>query len=248
MASSALRLFLISVAVIMLAFFSLLGARWMGYQQSFQPPSHPWFERDFWAVYSPTAEEVCNKLDLSPGPNWIVEIPLKPTKEDWQIPCAKPLALTDFLKRTKVADILLNIQAHDTWGLDRLVEITAPYDATKRFAVTTEAQKVAIFLRKKAPQWLFAAEASSLVRLRAFESFYIESAMDFWPDFVISEFNPAKNPLLQIDERMATELARRKKRILWNWNENASQDPPVAIQGIMTNRPSAAQQKWHGRL
>ncbi|MGZ3722520.1 MAG: hypothetical protein ACXVA9_06300 [Bdellovibrionales bacterium] len=220
----------------------------MGLHQTFQAPTHPWFERDFWGVYTPTADELCKNpdLDLVPGKNWIVEVPVKRHEEDWQIPCTPALPLGEFLKRTSHRDFLLNVLAHDTWSLDKLVDIAAPFDETKRFAVRTEAQKVAMFLRKKAPQWLFAADSSSMVRLRTFESFWIESAIDFWPDFVISNFAAADS--LQIDARMAAELERRKKRILWNWNENASQDPLVSIQGIMTNRPSAAQQKWHGRL
>jgi len=177
-----------------------------------------------------------------------VAIPVKRLgqEDDWVIPCAEPLRLAEFLEKTTHPDFLLIVQAHDTWSLDKLVEIASHFDETKHFAVSAEAQKVSLYLRKKAPQWLFAADPASLLRLRTFASMYMESTMDFWPDFVISNFSP--QDALQIDPRMAAEIQRRKKRLLWNWNENASEDPRVPIQGIMTNRPSAAQQKWRSRL
>ena len=93
---------------------------------------------------------------------------------------------------------------------------------------------------------LFAADSASLVRLRTFESLWVESAMDFWPDFVISSFTAKDAP--QVDTRMAAELERRKKPVVWKWSETATEDPPVSIQGVMTNRPSAARQKWGSRL
>jgi hypothetical protein len=198
-------------------------------------------------VYEAPVEEICeNKPDLQPGPGWIVEVPIKLGEDDWFIPCKSGLPFKDFLANTKVTDILLNVEAKGTWRLDDIVAAASKYDSSKRFAVTTRAQKVAVYLRKKAPAWLFAADPSVMTRLRAYESFFIESVMDFWPDFAIVDFSPHED--LRVDARMAAELARRKKRILWKWDGNASETPPIAIQGVLTNRPSAARQKWPGRL
>jgi hypothetical protein len=242
------RLFVITVVLLILAVFAVVGVRWTGNQQNFQAPTHPWFQREFWAIYSPTAEELCTNpdLDQSPGKIWIVEVPVKRHEDEWLIPCAKPVPIGEFLKHSVHKDFLLNVQAHDTWSLDELVTAVSAFDESKHFAVKTDSQKIAMFLRKKAPQWLYAADSASLVRLRTFESMWIETAMDFWPDFVIATFTPKDAP--QIDTRMAAELERRKKRVLWNWPENATEDPPVSIQGVMTNRPSAARQKWNKSL
>ena len=249
MVNAVLRLVLLALGFLILAFFVVIALRYMGLHQSFTAPSHPWFEREFWGIYNSAPNDLCQNpdLDQKPGQNWIVTIPLKRHEEEWLIPCTNPMSLTEFLKRTKHRDFLLNILAHDTWSLDKLVEIIKPYDETKHFAVTTDSQKVAMFLRKKAPQWLFAADSSSLLRLRTFESFYIESVIDFWPDFVIS--NLSLKDKLQIDERTAAELLRRKKRLIWNWtDENLKNEAPFPIQGVMTNRPTDAQEKWSGRL
>lgn len=248
MAYAFLRLFLISAFIVILGVLAVVGARWTGLQQSFLPPTHTWFQHEFWGVYQPAVEDLCGGIDLdqSPGKSWIVQVTVKRHENEWLIPCAKPIPISEFLKSTAHRDFLLNVQAHDTWSLDELVAAVAPFDETKRFAVRTDSQKVSIFLRKKAPQWLFAADSASLLRLRTFESLWIETTMDFWPDFVIANFTPKDAP--QIDARMAAELERRKKRVLWNWTENAPEDPPVSIQGIMTNRPSALPQKWSSRL
>jgi hypothetical protein len=247
MAQAILRLVVISIGCLMVAIFAVIGIRWMGLQQSFQAPSHPWFQRPFWAIFTPNGEDLCGKADWQaqiPDKNWIVEIPVKRLgqEDDWILSCQKNVRLADFLKSTKQSDFLLAVQAHDTWSLDKLVEIVDNAGADKHFAVISDAQKVLIYLRKKAPQWLFAADSASLLRLRTYESFYIESAMDFWPDFVITGSDTPES--VHLDAPMVQELERRKKRVIWN----ASEDPRIPVQGIMTNRPSAAQQKWHDRL
>lgn len=249
MVKAVLRLILITVGFLILAVFAVLSIRWVGLQQGFQPPSHPWFQKPFWWVYTPAPEGLCQDVNLAttlPNPDWIVTIPVRRHEQDWQIPCAKPILLSDFLNRTDHKDFMLKVLTHDTWALDKLVEIVSAHDGKMRFAVVTDSQKASMFLRKRAPQWLFAADQASILRLRMFESLWIETAMDFWPDFVISSFAPQDD--FHIDARMAAEVDRRKKRILLNWNENTSQEPPVPIDGVMTNRPSAAQQKFSPRL
>lgn len=243
-----LRLAVMTIIIIILAVFAVVAIRWMGYQQTFQPASHPWFQRSFWAVYTPTADELCAHpdLDKSPGERWIVEIPVKRKDDQWVIPCATPEALGAYLKSTTHRDFLLNVEAHDTWALDELVDVTKPFGESKAFGARTEAQKVAAYLRKKAPEWLFAADSASLLRMATYESMYIESAMDFWPDFVIDD--PEAKDLAKVDARMAAEFERRKKPLLWKWNGNSADTPPFSIQGILTNRFGAAQQKWGDRL
>ena len=87
------------------------------------------------------------------------------------------------------------------------------------------------FLRKKGPQWLFAADPASLVRMQLFTSLWIETAVDFWPDFVIAA-NDASLPT-RLTERLARELERRHKRIVWEGNEN----PLIPVQGRVTENP-----------
>ncbi len=235
------KLIALTALTSILAVLAAVFVRWMGFQQDFKAPPHPWFDQASWKIYSPEAEDLCagGNLDLQlPGKNWIVTVPILRKGDDWLIPCATPLTLDKFLSGQAHTDWILNIRAHDTWSLDKLVDIVVPFEKDKRFAVITGSQKVAVFLRKKAPQWLFAADRTVLARFRVFESLWIETAMEFWPDFVITSFNE-KADGFRIDERGAAELLRRHKRIIWNKSDGAAPPTNISFQGIMTGRPSA---------
>ncbi|MGE0527460.1 MAG: hypothetical protein AB7P49_10385, partial [Bdellovibrionales bacterium] len=107
------------------------------------------------------------------------------------------------------------------------------FDARKKFAVYTSSQRAARFLRKKAPQWLFAADTASLLRFQIFSNLWIETAMDFWPDFVIVP----QTGFPALTAREVEELKRRHKRIIWNAIEDTSAARPAYIDGVMTSRP-----------
>ena len=241
MLKAFLKLGLLTAAFLSLTVFAVFFVRWLGFQMVFAPPPHPWFAQDFWYVYSAPPEVVCTGKPVAsnvPKNEWLVSIPVKRLDNDWVIPCEKPLPLAEFLKKETHPNLILHVQATDTWDLDKLVATVSPYEKDKKFALYTDSQKVAMFLRKKAPQWLFAADPSSLARMTVFESLWIETAMDFWPDFVISSLAP--DAQLKIDERLAREFERRKKRVVWNMEQNAHTAPRIPYQGIMTNRPSEA--------
>lgn len=238
MLQALLKLIVLTLAFLILSVFAVFFVRWMGFQQSFAPPSHPWFQQTFWSIYAPPTDVVCAGSSLGskvPSKEWIVSLPVKRVDGRWVIPCEKPVPLTDFLKNEPHPNLLLHISATDTWDLEKLVENVSPFERTKNFGVMAESQKVSLFLRKKAPQWLYAADSSNLARMQLFESLWIETAMDFWPDFVISP--PTPQSQLKIDERLAAEFARRQKRIVWN-QEYASEEPRIPYQGIMTPRSS----------
>lgn len=56
---------------------------------------------------------------------------------------------------------------------------------SKAIGISSRAQKVVHYLRKKAPQWVYQADTSTLVRFHLFEAMWIETAVEFWPDFVV---------------------------------------------------------------
>jgi len=253
MFSTILRLIAITIGCLILGVFAVLAVRSMGQAQSYAPPPHVWFQRPFWGIYKVAPEKLCKdtswEADL-PNAQWIVAIPVErlgARDGGWILGCKPTISLGDFLKRTKHTEFLLMVKAHDTWDLDKLVEIGESFKKN-HYAVTADAQKVLIYLRKQAPDWLFAADSASLLRLATYESLYIESAMEFWPDFVISPLDENVPDTVAIDARMAAELERRKKRLIWNMPQSTSADPRIPFQGIMTDRPSAAQQKWSDRL
>lgn len=247
MIKAFLKLAAIGISVILLSFLIVFGVRLLGSQQTFAQPHHAWMARPFWWIYRPSAEALCQTADvdtLIPSPDWIVVLPVVRNDQEWIVPCKNPKTVHDFLQ-TKHVDWLLDVKAHDTWNLDDLITAVNSTLPNKNIGAWADSQKVSLYLRKKSPEWLFAADTAALVRFRMYISLWIESAIDFWPDFVIASFAPS-GPF-RFDIRGSGELARRKKRIVWEWNDE-SQQPEVPIQGIMTNRPSAAQQKFGGRL
>lgn len=230
MIQAVLRLFAITALSLILTFFAVLGVRQVGLLQKFASPPHVWFENPVWRVYAPGSEQLCAP-DLKLDKTWIVALPIHFKESEWRIKCPQDLALKTWLETHAHGEILLQIEATDTTHLDNLVESVGYFDAKKRFGVFSPSQRVARYMRKKAPQWLYAADSASLLRLRVFESLWVETAMDFWPDFV---FASARGDM-RLRPRAAYELARRQKRILWQVDESAD-TPDIPIHGIMTTR------------
>ena len=228
------RLLIISAASISLVFLGLFFARKMGSLQVFAPPPHPWFKLDEWRVFVPAAEALCKAPKES---DWIVELPVKFQNGRWEVPCpGGARAINEVLSDSPHANWMLKVEANDTANLDRLVDNVDAFDRNKRIAIRTESQRVARYLRKKAPQWIFAADSVTLLRFQMFESMWLETAMDFWPDFVITPIDSH-----HLRPRAAEELKRRHKRIIWD-AQNATLQPRFPIHGIMTTRPSEIEQ------
>lgn len=227
------RLGLITAASLLLAILAVVFIRQLGQMQAFADPPHPWFQNPKWSILTPKLEEVCDTAKFKPDPGWLVQIPVKYIEEKWQVPCpVKPLPLNVLFSESQHTNWILRPDAIDTTYLDRLVETVGSFDKNKRFAVASHSQRVSRYLRKKAPQWLFAADDATLVRLQMFESMWLETALDFWPDFVITPQSEA-----ELRPRAARELERRRKRIVWD-ADNSTLQPEYPFHGIMTTRPS----------
>ena len=238
MLRAALKLVAISMGTLMLVGLAVIFVRWMGFQQVFKAPPHPWFARKEWQIWSPQPAAFCGNDSVDkvvPNEDWIVHIVVKRHQEDWFVECpSATLKLDEFLSRQKQTDWLLQVRGHETWGLDQLVDGLKKFERDHHFAIMAEAQKVSIYLRKKAPEMLFAADSAVLLRFQLFANLWIEPAMDFWPDFVVTDFGKG----FRLDARGAAELQRRQKRIIWrkSADENATPPPQVNIQGIMTTQ------------
>ena len=139
--------------------------------------------------------------------------------------------LAQLLNSSALPNWILRVKAVDATNLDNLVETVERFDSKKKFAFVSDSQRASRFLRKKGPQWLFAADPASLVRMQMFASLWIETAMDFWPDFVFASADPHSSSFLP--ERLAEEFTRRHKRIVWDGNEN----PLITVQGRVSGYP-----------
>jgi hypothetical protein len=203
---------LISSGTLFLTFLAVVFVRWVGSQQMFAEPPHPWFASSEWIVKKPDPEQLCSKIKLNGVADTdLIWIPVHFSGEEWRVKCAKDLPLNQVLAAHKHPRWLIFVEANDTTYLDKLVASIQPFDKNKSFGVLAPSQLVARSLRKQAPQWVYAADAATLLRLHIFTSFWIETAFDFWPDFIV-QLPQDKNS--QISERELRELQRRKKRVI----------------------------------
>ena len=216
MYSAVLRIIAITAGCLILGVFAVFFIRTMGLKQNFAPPPHKWFENTEWRIWNPPG------CVPGPAPNgWIRAITVHSKNGEWLDECGQPVA--ESIK--DASDVLLIVKATETELLDKLVENVGAFDRTKRFAVAAEAQRVARSLRHKAPQWIFAADSASLMRLRLFSGLWIETAIDFWPDFVIATSSGSH----AFEPRMRQELTRRGRRIVWQ-----GEAAPYPVQGFMS--------------
>jgi hypothetical protein len=222
MAIAFIRLGIISLVSLIVIIFTVFLVRTLGFQQGFAVPSHPWFALDFWTVYEPA--DICSNFK-QPAPDAMILARVKFVEGDWLLDCKERLTLDQLLKSSAHPHWILNVKTNDSGNLDKLVEIVGSHDRQKKFAFASNSQRASRFLRKKGPQWLFAADHASLLRMQMFTSLWIETAMDFWPDFVIAGSD--------MTERLARELGRRHKRIIWQGDEN----PLIPVQGRVTANP-----------
>lgn len=199
------RLLAISSSVLILFVVAVFLLRWLGFQQTYAVPPHPWFQMEQWNIALPTPPSPCVS-DL-PTADRIVYEHVTWTKDGWQTACHVPLATR--LGESSQRDWLLQVDMAGNADLDQLVRTVSAFDKEKYFAVYAPAQQVARYLRKQAPQWLFAADSGTLLRLHLFASLWLEPVLEFWPDFVLVTGNP--NDGSQLNEREIQELRRRKR-------------------------------------
>lgn len=237
MLSAFARLLTIAAVTIFLTVLAVFAIRYLGLRQTFAAPPHPWFEKPYWNIYAPDA--CSGKLEI-PDPTWIVQISVRGRNGAWVLDCPNvenPPKITEILEKSAHKDWLLKIRAVEVDGLDLFIENVGAHDKTKMFAIYAPSQKAARYIRKKSPQWLYAADSAALLRLQVFGSLWIETAIDFWPDFVIANDDPTYPA--QLSPRLTDEMIRRHKRVIWEERDNSSA-PSIPIDGILTTRPNSA--------
>ncbi len=211
MLAAIFRLFTITLGTLIVTGLALLSIRWAGLRQTHSPPVHPWYSLSTWDFRQPTPEENCNKEREIPtdGIAW-----LKVFYKDgrWELSCeGVSLSLADKIAQSQQQNWLIEVGSIDLGPLDDLIKDLSQFDKNKNFAIYSSSQRVARYLRKKSPQWLFAADAASLVRLHLFSSMGIETILEFWPDFVL-QFPDDK--VTSLSPREVQELERRQKRVI----------------------------------
>lgn len=231
MLHALVRLIAITVGAVFLLFCGLFFMRWVGSQQAFQAPPHPWFAKTNWTVLEPLSAAAC---DPQVPQDWAVYVGVFRKNGEWWVKCDQPQPLSEVLQRSPTKDWLLAVEGVETKDLDKFVDIVSKHDKDKVFAIHARSQIVARYLRKKSPQWIYAADTASLLRLHLFTSLWLETAMDFWPDFVIAD-EADKEHGARLSEREAHEMQRRQRRVIWREAPGAEK-PDIPVQGLLTTR------------
>jgi len=208
----------------------------MGLKQQFLPPHHPWFSYSTWNTVGPTIAELCATGGDGYQPlssDAIVLLPLRRVGQEWQVPCPNHgQEIKVFLASHKHDNWLLQIDEIDVPYLDQLVEQTRETKQNSSLGIYAKAQRVARHLRKAAPQWVYAADASTLMKFHVMSQLGLETVADFWPDFVL--FQTQKGQAATLSEREAQELQRRHKRLIWNRVSQQDPQPTFTPEGILT--------------
>lgn len=209
MLSAINRLMLIIVATLAVCVAAVVFVRWMGSQQQFKEPPHAWFSLNTWTVVK---VEPCGSANAQVQPENVHWLRVHYTAQGWSS-CDNEFKTPAqaIAKYPQAAHWLVFVDSKETTNLDKLVQELTPLEKNKSFGIYTPSQIAARYLRKKAPQWVYGADAATLLRLHLFTSFWLETAFDFWPDFVI-QMPGDKNS--ELSERELSELQRRKKRVI----------------------------------
>lgn len=232
MISAFVRLIAISATALILIVFAVVFIRWMGLQQVFAAPPHEWFGQTYWSVFEPI-KNPCTEIQNIKEKTTLVLITVQFKNENWSLSCdGKDTPLAEFLKSSSHPNWILHVKSVDSTHLDPLVKTLSSMDQDKRFGILTDSQRAARYMRTKGPQWLFAADSSSMLRMQLFTSLWIETAMDFWPDFVIATNDPSSSS--KVSPRLAQELERRGKRIIWGAKDA---NPSIPTQGRISSVP-----------
>ncbi len=210
MLNAIFRLIAITAGTLIFAVVAVVFVRWAGLRQTFSPPAHPWYAMDTWSFQKASPELICDlaKPLNTEGITWLK---IFYHQRAWTLGCDPAVSISDRIANSPQKNWLIEVDSVDTPPLDELMALLTPLDENKSFAIYSGSQRVARYLRKKSPQWLYAADAASLVRLHLFSSLWIETMLDFWPDFVLQV--PEDNNT-RLSTREARELERRKKRVI----------------------------------
>ena len=218
------RLCAITLGTLLVVGIGVLFVRSMGSHQHYEAPPHPWFQQTEWVFQTPAKADLCGSVSgWPPNLKWVIQ--LTHNREQWLGPCDETFDQT--LSRLKGKHLLFKIAAHESMALNGWLDqlITALEHAGVEAAVWAPSQKIARYLRHREPGWLFAADSGALLRLHLFTSLGIESAMDFWPDFVVASAKSDDGSVLSAREE--AELHRRHRRVIWR----GSEDPPFKVDG-----------------
>jgi hypothetical protein len=244
--SALLRLLLIILCASSAVIFSLFALRTMGGMQSYQGPHHAWVELISEQKFLVIQRRGCSLDELKKQsedvPQSIQWVTIKPGPEaTWNVECSPSYPLADLVKALPKLSYLFELNAKSDYGFDALKRLFEPMAENNSVGFFSASHIAIKQLRKEFPQWLFVADPTSLVKIHFFESMFIETLADVWPDVFITHNDIHKAEYLS--PRLLSELARRKKIVIWDDTKGNTPIPLEVkpyISGILTTKSIAS--------
>jgi hypothetical protein len=249
------RLFGVTLMVLFMGTGVLSILRWMGTQNPGFAGHHAWMQKPFWKIaqLEPTnCTDAGVKELLTLDPSWMIWIDVSlDHNNQWHLICpAKTLfsvqmatdtqpLLAPLLPLLAARAIIFNVHALDSsYGAGFIRTLGDWTDKKVDIGIATASQSLVRDLRKKQPEWLFAADGATWSKLKLFTAFHMESVADLWADFYVASFEEDAPNSFSLET--AREIMRRKKVLILEWNESPiSPEMKNVVRGVLTKRPKS---------
>ena len=246
-----LRLVVLTIFVLTATAVASQAMRWFGAQQQYAPALHPFMDGHPWRVarLDPAHCDEAGIDNLMSLKDWVLWIDVQPSGADeFKIVCpAEPLELGPsatgpplqaVVERLAAKHVIFNVRAIDASAADKFLNSLAGFsDKKSDVGIASPSQSFLRTLRKRRPDWLYAADSSTWAKLKMFSTMGIETAADLWPDFFVASFDSSAPNFFSLAG--AKEILRRKKVVLLEWDGVTPIPEPWKenLQGILTYRP-----------
>ena len=227
MKDAVLRLFFISLTVLMTGGLVIFGLNWMGQKQEFSPLDHPLLNNQ--PDYFIATQTRPTTPDSTSFKQNIPFVHINSHKEAWVLKSPnnnKKVALSKYLEEKNTKKIAVFV--HSRINLGALVKDFFDHGLQEQVIVFANEQKILIELKKMAPRWLYAANPSQKMRLKVMTSFWLSSLSSFDFDFFI--IDPINDK--ELGKSLIRELKKRHKKILIKTHQPA-QHPLNSFDGYL---------------
>ena len=255
---------LVAITALVLVFGALLTSvlNSIGQQAPSAAPTHAWMNVKTWKIIR-LDEKHCEthafRTLLEENPDAFVWVDLRRTDVTWQTICPDkrlfeldreaPLGptLDDVLLISKKRAVIFNVHIKDShFTAEFLKIITDAWPGKTDLAMASPSQAWLRDIRKKHPEWMYVADVASWGKLKFMDSIRLPTIVELWPDIFVASLNPEEPNTFTLST--ATEIVRRKKVLLVDWDGETPADPEwdqrsmiggtnVRLRGILTKRP-----------
>jgi hypothetical protein len=233
--------------------FIIALLRFTGMQKIPPISTHPWAQMKPWKVVRLTSD-TCDvkglKNLISTNPKAFIWLDVRRSATQWEIVCPEKtlyeivkeqpssFTLEQALPLVKNQGVIFNGRVREPLSSGEFLRILTEWAPDKTdIGIASASQGWLHDLRKKRPQWMFAADVATWTKLKLFSMIGAEPALELGADFFVTSLSP--NDPNAFTAASAKEIARRKKPLLLEWDGEGepSAEWSPSVHGILTKRP-----------